>query len=290
MDDLPVAVVGPRGFLGTYVIRHLKSRGLPVMPIQRSEELASDEIDSLCQTRAILWCAGSSTPHTASEDPSSTGAELLSFRRFVSLLPDTTQPRLVLASSGGTAYATDIEPPYSESAPTDRGSAYARLKLDMEASLPTDGVAVRLSNIYGAGQKPRRGLGVVAHWLHAAANGSALRLFGSDQSARDYLHASDAAEAMISLALAEGPVPSVVNAGSGHATTLSELLEIIRRTTSPLEIAVERVLTPRGFDRQETWLDIQLIEKTTGWLPAVGLEEGVAQAWRQIRSDIDGEP
>ncbi|MGH2217781.1 NAD-dependent epimerase/dehydratase family protein, partial [Enterococcus faecalis] len=74
-------------------------------------------------------------------------------------------------------YDTREQPPYVEQSPTARSGAYAALKLDVEesflagASPTSERTVLRLSNVYGPGQRLGTGQGVVGHWLQALLTG-----------------------------------------------------------------------------------------------------------------------
>ena len=73
-----------------------------------------------------------------------------------------------------------------------------------------DHVVVRASNVYGPGQLPRRGQGVIAHWVKAILDGEPIQLIGDPATRRDYIYITDLADALVRCTDAIAP-PQLVN-------------------------------------------------------------------------------
>ena len=54
---------------------------------------------------------------------------------------------------------------------------------------------LRLSNVYGPGQRLGTGQGVVGYWFRALLDDDPIRLFGDPETIRDYVYVDDVAEA-----------------------------------------------------------------------------------------------
>ena len=195
-------------------------------------------------------------------------------------------PRVVLVSSGGTVYDPTEPPPYHEQSPVRPTTAYGKAKLALERTvereLPAEArTVVRVANAYGPGQQVGDGQGVIAHWLHAAAEGRPMVLIGDAATARDFVFVDDVADALVRVHLADRP-PSVVNVGSGTPTSLGDLHDLVAAVVGrPAESVVA---TPaRRFDQSRTWLDVRIAEEALGWRPATPLAAGVEATWRALR-------
>ena len=218
------AVVGAGGFLGTHLCQALRLGGYPVITLQAGQEMP-------CDVTTVFFVAGRVTPANATESADLVAAELAAFRQTLDAAHCAGRSRrVVLASSGGTLYAQSCQPPYREGHPVAPNNAYGAMKLAMESMLLARGgiepVAVRLANLYGPGQRARRGLGVVAHWIDALGAGRSITVLGEPDSTRDYLYSDDAVNLFVRLHSAS-QVPAVVNAGSGAPTTLAELARLM---------------------------------------------------------------
>lgn len=265
----------------------LRSRGHAVLvfdrdsPVVEGPELAP----SARSVSHVVWSASTINPMIAENDPDRVAQDLLTFEEYLRAAGAVPRPpTTVLLSSGGTVYDLDAVPPFGESAHVRPASAYGQAKLALEERLRSSGhsgVVLRVSNAYGPGQPVAPGQGVVSHWLHAAASGQTLHLFGDQSIARDYVYVDDLAAAVVRAVEHDDPIPAVLNVGSGRATSLRELLDVV-------EVVVGDALPPvelhpaRGFDARSTWLDCGLAEELLGWTAQTGLEDGVRETWRAI--------
>ena len=282
-----VAVVGATGFLGSALARSLDGPGVHLYTRSRPV-LASGRLPAELHTVAtVVWAASRVNPQVAEERPDLVAQDEAALLDFLRAL-DThgLSPRTVLLSSGGTVYGDDGAP-FSETTPTRPVNAYGRAKVRLEqvltehAALPT---VVRVANAYGPGQPAGPGQGVLAHWLRAVADGRPVTVFGALATARDYVAVQDVVAALVLLHEHVGTVP-VVNVGSGRATTLGELLDVVRDVTGTPDLAV-RHEPARGFDVPATWLDVGLAREVLGWEPRTSLRSGVAATWEWLAASV----
>lgn len=282
-----VAVVGGAGFLGSALARslegpdvHLYTRSRPV--------LASGSLPAELDTvSTVVWAVSQVNPQVAEERPDLVAEDEHHLLSFLRALDDHgLSPRTVLLSSGGTVYGNHGAP-FAETTPTRPASAYGRAKVRLEqvladhAACPT---VVRVANAYGPGQPAGPGQGVLAHWLRAVAAGRPVTVFGDLGTARDYVAVQDVVAALLRLHQHTGALP-VVNVGSGRATTLGELLDVVRDVTGTPDLAV-RHEPARGFDVSATWLDVGLAREVLGWEPRTSLRSGVAATWEWLAASV----
>jgi UDP-glucose 4-epimerase len=238
----------------------------------------------------VFYLASSVTPALAEEHPEWVTADHL---RFAAVLAELTRspspPTVVLTSSGGTVYDPDLPPPYGEATPTRATSRYGAAKLALERLLTryaatAPAVIIRLSNVYGPGQRLGKSQGVLAHWLHAAADGYPLHVIGDPGSVRDYVFVSDVVDCLCRIAarppVSGGAAPLILNVGSGEGTSLASLLSTVESVVGH-ELAVER-RPHRAVDRMETWLDVRRAAEVLGWRPRTALADGIAAMWQYI--------
>lgn len=286
------SVIGANGYIGRVVLAALSANGSHPNAFTRSTPFQDGGRihPALLESSVIFYLASSITPAIAHQDPQRVAADRLMLQGLLSALHKTShQPLVVIASSGGSVYDPRAAPPYQEESRTVPASAYGAAKLAQEQDLiasasPISPVILRLANVYGPGQPVSGGYGVIGHWIEAIRAGVPIRMIGSPRSRRDYVHVTDVARAMLLIrrnpnALRSSPASTILNVGSGVPTSLAELHR-------HLEFAVGRRIdvryeAPRAFDRQDTWLDIQLSLSTIGWKPEITLPEGLADTWRQ---------
>lgn len=283
-----VAVVGASGFLGSALTKVFKSRGTPTAEFTRNAPVlraGGHPGSGLAGADTIYWMASSINPLVAENDHSAVERDADTLRAALEDLRRVESPaRFVLLSSGGTVYDPLSPPPYSEQSPVAPKGAYGRAKRALEElvldTMPGSTI-VRVANAYGAGQPLAPGQGVLGHWLRALRAGRPIQVFGPASTARDYVHVRDISSGLVALH-GRSAVPTVVNLGSGRATTLGELLDVLRAVVG--DVQVEQ-LAARSFDVERTWLDITVAHRELGWQPQVGLTEGIADMWQWITAD-----
>lgn len=104
-------------------------------------------------------------------------------------------------------------------------------------------------------------------------------LWGSGKALREFLHVDDVARA--SLHLMEGGYTGLYNVGAGSELTIRELAELIARI-----VGFEGELkwdTTKSDGTPRKLMDSSRV-RSTGWAPAIGLEEGIRSAYEWYRS------
>ena len=149
--------------------------------------------------------------------------------------------RIVFASTGGAIYG---EVPEGTRADTDTvpvpQSPYACSKFAVEKYLECFRIEhglpytiLRYANVYGPRQDPHGEAGVVAIFCNRILDGqgiqiNARRRRGDDGCVRDYVFIDDVAAA--NTAAIEGRIPDpILNVGTGHETTTSELAVLLQK-------------------------------------------------------------
>ncbi len=284
-------VVGADGFIGRHLSTALTASSGPTTRYTRRDPPCWDDQG----VATVFYLASSVTPALAETHPEWVTADHL---RFAAVLADLARrpdpPTVVLTSSGGTVYDPDLPPPYGEAAPTRATSRYGAAKLALERLLASyaatvPAVIVRLSNVYGPGQRLGKSQGVLAHWLHAAADGYPLHLIGDPEAVRDYVFIDDVVDCLCRIAahppVGAGAGPLILNVGSGEGTSLSGLLATVQAVVGR-ELAVQR-RPPRAVDRRQTWLDVRRAAQVLGWRPRTALADGITAMWQHLLTGRD---
>jgi UDP-glucose 4-epimerase len=276
-----VAVIGSNGFFGRALVDTLNAAGTSVVEFPSARPfLCSDgsSADELAGAETVCYLASRINPAIAERDPDAAFAHIATLEGLLYALHDSGK-RLIYPSSGGTVYDTDQEPPYAETSPLKPIGRFGSTKIEIEQLLRgtpgIESVAMRISNAYGPGQPTGTGLGVIAHWLAAAAEGEPLRIFGAPETTRDFIYIDDVCDAFLRAISSKAP-PFIVNIGLGTPTTLAEVAEIISDIVDGIEVVHE---PDRGFDVSRSWLDIGRAKETLGWEPTVQLREGITRTW-----------
>ena len=187
--------------------------------------------------------------------------------------------RVVAASTGG-AILGEVEPPVHEQMAPMPTSPYGASKLMLEGYLSAYGssydlssCALRFSNIYGP-RSFHKG-SVVAHFYKLVLAGERPTVYGDGSQTRDYLYVGDLVEA-IRVAM-QSDVTGPYQLGSGHGTTLNQLLDVMRSVTGrPIEVDY---VDFRPGEVRDTWCQVDKARAAFGYDPTTSLEDGLRQTW-----------
>lgn len=243
------------GFIGSHVVTELAAGGSSPVVLTRSplatEVAAAVEADdlhladaadadavehALGDVRHVAFCAGGLLPAASERDPElDTDLTLPPLLTVLAALRTRPGVTLTYLSSGGTAYGEPERLPVREDDATRPISSYGRLHLVCEAAIAREqsefGLRARIlrcSSVYGEHQRPDRGQGAVATFLHRIERGDPIDLYGGGTTIRDYVYAGDVARVLVGL-LGRRDGASIINVGAGEGTSLLELLRLVER-------------------------------------------------------------
>jgi UDP-glucose 4-epimerase len=135
--------------------------------------------------------------------------------------------------------------------------------------------SIRIFNAYGIRSRTSGAYGAVfGVFLRQKLAGKPFTVVGDGMQSRDFLYASDIAEAF--LAAAETVhVGRIYNVGAGRPQTVNRLVELL---------GGEAIHIPkRPGEPDTTWADISRISGELGWRPKVSFEDGV----QRVLDDIE---
>jgi UDP-glucose 4-epimerase len=147
--------------------------------------------------------------------------------------------------------------------------------------------SLRLTNVYGPGMRIKDArqnfLGV---WLRRALEGAAFELWGGEQR-RELLYVEDAAEAFLLAALSRETAGLALNVGGEAPYTLLALAEALVRANGRghferREFPEER----KRIDIGDFVTDDRRFRELTGWVPGVGLDDGLASTLDYYRRHL----
>jgi CDP-paratose 2-epimerase len=165
----------------------------------------------------------------------------------------------------------DLHSPYGCS----KGAA-EQYMLDYARTFGVPSIVFRMSCIYGPHQFGTEDQGWVAHFLIRALEGEPITLYGDGLQVRDTLFVDDLVDAfLLALERSDTLAGQVFNIGGGaaHTVSLLELVELIgdlRGDLPELEFRDWRLGDQRYYVS-----DTARFEAATGWVPQVGVSEGV---------------
>jgi UDP-glucose 4-epimerase len=253
-----ILLTGGAGFIGSHVADHLLSRGHEVAIVDNlstgkrenvpegalfyhldirsgcAEAFEEFEPQALCHQAAQM-----DVRRSVREPDFDADVNVLGTLRLLENCVKYDAKKVVFASTGGAVYGEQREFPAPEEHPLYPVSPYGVSKLSGERYLyyyhvqyGLSYVALRYANVYGPRQDPHGEAGVVAIFCGNLIAGRASTINGTGEQTRDYVYVEDVARANV-LALEDGEAPSgAYNVGTGIETSVNELYEVLRETSS----------------------------------------------------------
>lgn len=278
-------VTGASGFIGGHLVRRLHADGWYVAAVSRSRRQVAHvdtcAVVDLTDPTAVAEAVGAANPdvvfHLASAVTGARGIDAVwptlmgnavSTVAVLQAAVEAGVPRVVLAGSM-EEYAAASGPPSPYAAAKLAAHTYADL---FRSSFGIAVVHLRIFMVYGPGQEDRTKL-VPA--VAAALSRGEVPPLSSGRRRVDWVHVDDVVEALISAAVVE-PAPDVpVDVGSGTATSIRDVVELIGRLTG--------VDPSEGFGRlpdrpreTEPVADVDTAQRLLRWQPTTPLEAGLA--------------
>jgi nucleoside-diphosphate-sugar epimerase len=190
--------------------------------------------------------------------------------------------RLVYASSS-SVYGDNVAMPMTEDALPQPVSPYGVSKLAAEqlcylyhANYGVPAVSLRYFTVYGPRQRPDMGF---HKFLRATLLGQPITVFGDGEQTRDFTFVQDSVSATIA-ASTKGVPGRVYNVGGGSRVTINQVIEMIGRVAGRRPTL--RVDSAQKGDMRHTYADTTRARADLGFVPTVGLEDGLAAEHRWL--------
>ena len=199
--------------------------------------------------------------------------------------------RFVYAGSSSAYGDTPTLPKYENMAANPR-SPYAVAKLAGEQYAQVfpilfglETVVLRYFNVFGPRQDPDSPYAaVIPLFIRALLNGLEPVVFGNGEQTRDFTFVSNAVDANLCAASAEGAPGMVFNVACQQRTSLNELLRTIGNICNISPQA--KYSDPRPGDVLDSMADITLARKILGYTPAITLAEGLKKTCEWYREEL----
>lgn len=205
---------------------------------------------------------------------------------------------ILVQASTSEVYGDPTEHPQSERYwgnvnPVGQRSCYDEGKRAAEAMVSAyrhergvEGRVVRIFNTYGPRMRLDDGR-VVCSFIRNALDGVPLRIHGNGGQTRSFCYVDDTVRALV---LAGDPVidwPEVVNVGNPHEISIRRLAAEVLRLVGGAPDSVEYEPAPIADDPRRRCPDIRLAKEVLGWMPKVGLREGLVETLEYYMSCAD---
>jgi UDP-glucose 4-epimerase len=186
--------------------------------------------------------------------------------------------RVVYSSTGGGLYGeADVRPtpedhPIRSMAPYGQGKLAAEGYCELYTGLHgLSTVSLRYGNVYGPRQDVHGEAGVVAIFCGCLIEGRRPTVFGDGGQTRDWVEVDDIVRA--NLLAADSTISGPVNVGTGHETSVLELIEALNDGVAP---SLEPEFAPeRAGEVRHSCLDPGLAKRELGWEASIGLRDGL---------------
>lgn len=181
-------------------------------------------------------------------------------------------------SSSAAVYGNPVRVPIKEDDPKLAINPYGATKLAFEALVHSHHAAYGLNatmfryfNPYGPTEDHDPETHAVPNFIRATLTGEPIPLYWNGQQTRDFFFVDDIARAHVMGLEHDGF--HVYNLGSGHATKVMDVVELIFKLAGKRTAIKD--LGERAGDPPELLADISKARRELGWQPEVPLEDGL---------------
>lgn len=299
-----ILVTGGAGFIGSHVVNMLVDKGCDVVVLDNLSTGALRNIDchlkdgkvrfvegdvrdfglvdkSVQSVDAVVHLAAVTNVPYSVKDPTLThDVNVTGTLNLLRACVKSDVDRFLYISSCAI-YGEPEYLPIDERHSTNPISPYAASKLAAEYYCKTFQVAyglkpviMRLFNVYGPRQGANSYNGVIAEFLKNLRSGRPPIIYGDGMQTRDFVHVQDVIGA-IWLCLNNGKVwGEAFNIGSGKATTLNGLAELLAKIVGkPLKPVYEE---SKSGDIKHSFADVGKAARVLGYESKIPLEKGLA--------------
>jgi len=149
-----------------------------------------------------------------------------------------------------------------------------------------DAIAVRPFNQYGPRQNAGKYAAIIPLMIGRLLRGEPLEIYGDGEQTRDFLYVTDTVEAVLALCKSKQirQLHFPVNVASGQETSMNQVVQILQKVSGRNGAVVHR--EPRPADVRRHLGGTALFRHLTGYLPKVGLEEGLRRTFEWYSSRV----
>jgi nucleoside-diphosphate-sugar epimerase len=295
---LKVLITGASGFVGSHVLRYLKSKkgfepfGLDITGADVACDVTnSNEIfrkfDEIRPEGVIHLAAMADIKKTTQDVYSCYKVNCFGTLNVLEASVQSGVSRFLFASSANV-YGAPIERPVKETTPLNPRLPYdyskvigENLVMSYHRHKKLNTAITRSWLLFGEGEPPAR---AIPTFIRACLSGEPIQLFNQGRDITDPTYVDNYARVVELCLNNPRAIGEVFNVGSGTKMSIKEIAEEIKRMTkSSSEL---RLLPPRTeFERepQESYCSIEKIKSVLGYHPIVTFEEGMRRTIEWVR-------
>jgi UDP-glucose 4-epimerase len=299
-------VTGGAGFIGSHLVDRLLADGhrvtvvddlstghrdripndvaLHVVDVVNSRQVT--DVVTACQPDVIYHLAAQiSVRYSVANPLADATTNILGTMNLLNAANDT-DARLILASTGGAMYGDGVPLPTPETCLPGTQAPYGIAKYCAEQYLmlfnrlhAARHIALRLGNAYGPRQDPHGEAGVVAIFCGQVARSETPTIYGDGKQTRDYIYVADVVDAFVAATNYVGD-EAVFNIGTGNATAVSDLLDVINAAAGT---TIEPKFAPaRAGEWRQGALDSTKATAELNWVPSTSIAVGIRQTYHEL--------
>jgi len=304
-------VTGGAGFIGSHLSEELVRRGHRVRVadslitgkrrnldhVDGVDFVEGDLADMDVAVRAVAGmeyvlhqAAIPSVPRSVTDPMTSHRANVDAALNVLLAARDAGVKRLVYAGSSA-AYGNAPTLPKREDMPPNPLSPYALQKLMAEqycqmftALYGFETVTVRYFNVFGPRQDPGSPYsGVISLFATALLDGRRPTIYGDGEQTRDFTYVANVVDGVLRACEAPKAAGEVINVATGGRISLNELLSVMSGLVGARVAPIYK--EERAGDVKDSQADITKARTLLGYVPIVGLEEGLRRTIEWCRGE-----
>lgn len=145
---------------------------------------------------------------------------------------------------------------------------------------------VRFHNVYGPlgtyeGGK-EKAPAAISRKVAAAQDGDEIEVWGDGEQTRSFMHVDDCVEGLIRLMASD--YRDALNLGTDELVTINELVDMVAKVAGKTIKKRHNLTGPQGVRGRNS--DNTLLRKVLGWEPSIRLEQGLANTYPWIASQV----
>lgn len=296
---MKVLVTGGAGFIGLHVVKLLLEKGYSVavvdkiLPDTKNKNVRWYKLDIRDKSLSeifkkekpdfVVHLAAQTSVEESIKDPiEDLNVNVLGSLKVLDNCKSQGVKKVVFTSTSAVyGEHPRSELPLNESHPTTPLSPYGASKLAAELlflqfhkNFGLDCAVLRISNVYGPGEKKESGA-VIPTFLRKLQAGKQTVIFGDGTQTRDFIFVEDVVKAILNAVEFEKEIESkVFNISSGKETSINELHNLIAKILG-LPNTKPKYERERKGEIKKIFLDNSLAKKELNWRPLISLENGI---------------